>query len=133
MPIKKRRLPSHVPRNSPAESKTPLSGYKIYYGQCLGNLLRGEYALAQMLAEGLLHDAERRGRAQEAAFAQRILGLTHHMQGAFAEAQTLLEQALEQLQMAAANSTSGTTWSSPPKLTSPTPLGSAANLRAHEA
>ncbi len=67
---------------------------KIYYGQCLGNLLRGEYTLAQILAEGLLHDAERRGRAQEAAFAQRVLGLTHHMQGAFAEAQTLLEQAL---------------------------------------
>ena len=67
---------------------------KIYYGQCLGNLLRGEYTLAQILAEGLLHDAERRGRAQEAAFAQRILGLTHHMQGAFAEAQTRLEQAL---------------------------------------
>ena len=67
---------------------------KIYYGQCLGNLLRGEYTLAQILAEGLLHDAERRGRAQEAAFAQRVLGLTHHMQGAFAEAQTRLEQAL---------------------------------------
>ncbi len=70
---------------------------KIYYGQCLGNLLRGEYTLAQILAEGLLHDAERRGRAQEAAFAQRILGLTHHMQGAFAEAQTRLEQALNSL------------------------------------
>jgi predicted ATPase len=67
---------------------------KIYYGQCLGNLLRGEYASAQSLAEGLLRFAERRGRAQEAAFARRVLGLTHHMQGAFAEAQTLLEQAL---------------------------------------
>ena len=67
---------------------------KIYYGQCLGNLLRGEYASAQNLAEGLLRFAERRGRAQEAAFARRVLGLTHHMQGAFAEAQTLLEQAL---------------------------------------
>jgi predicted ATPase len=50
--------------------------------------------LAQILAEGLLHDAERRGRAAEAAFAQRILGLTHHMRGAFSEAQTLFEQAL---------------------------------------
>jgi tetratricopeptide (TPR) repeat protein len=67
---------------------------KIYYGQCLGNLLRGEYASAQSLAEGILHDAERRGRGQEAAFARRILGLTHHMQGAFTEAQTLFEQAL---------------------------------------
>ena len=67
---------------------------KIYYGQCLGNLLRGEYTSAQNLAEGILHDAERRGRGQEAAFARRVLGLTHHMQGAFTEAQTLLEQAL---------------------------------------
>jgi len=67
---------------------------KIYYGQCLGNLLRGEYTAAQSLAESLLDDAERGGRAQEAAFAQRVLGLTHHMQGDFAKAQTLLEQAL---------------------------------------
>jgi class 3 adenylate cyclase len=67
---------------------------KIYYGQCLGNLLRGEYTFAQSLAEGILHDAERRGRGQEAAFARRILGLTHHMQGAFTEAHTLFEHAL---------------------------------------
>jgi class 3 adenylate cyclase/tetratricopeptide (TPR) repeat protein len=67
---------------------------KIYYGQCLGNLLRGEYTLAQSLAEGLLHDAEHRGRVQEAAFARRILGLTHHMRGDFADAQTFFEQAL---------------------------------------
>jgi class 3 adenylate cyclase len=67
---------------------------KIYYGQCLGNLLRGEYTSAQSLAEGLLDDAESEGRAQEAAFARRVLGLAHHMQGAFAEAQTLLEEAL---------------------------------------
>ena len=67
---------------------------KIYYGRCLGNLLRGEYTSAQGLAEGLLHDAEHRERIQEAAFARRVLGLTHHMQGAFAEAQALLEQAL---------------------------------------
>src|SRR6185437_1087369 len=53
---------------------------KIYYGQCLGNLLRGEYASAQNLAEGILHDAERTGRVQEAAFARRVLGLTRHMQ-----------------------------------------------------
>jgi class 3 adenylate cyclase len=67
---------------------------KIYYGQCLGNLLRGEYTSAQSLAEGLLDDAESGARAQEAAFARRVLGLAHHMQGAFAEAQTLFEEAL---------------------------------------
>ena len=67
---------------------------KIYYGQCLGHLLRGEYTAAQFIAEGLFHDAQRGGRAQEAAFAQRVLGLTHHMQGGFSEAQILLEQAL---------------------------------------
>jgi class 3 adenylate cyclase/tetratricopeptide (TPR) repeat protein len=67
---------------------------KIYYGQCLGNLLRGEYAAAQSLAEHLLDDAESGGQTQETAFARRVLGLTHHMQGAFAEAQTLLEEAL---------------------------------------
>ena len=67
---------------------------KIYYGQCLGNLLRGEYALAQGLAESLLRDAQHSERSQDAAFARRVLGLTNHMQGAFAEAQTLFEQAL---------------------------------------
>jgi class 3 adenylate cyclase/tetratricopeptide (TPR) repeat protein len=67
---------------------------KIYYGQCLGNLLRGEYTSAQSLAEGLLDDAEGGGRTQEAAFARRVLGLAHHMQGAFAKAQTLFEDAL---------------------------------------
>ena len=68
---------------------------KIYYGRCLGNLLRGEYALAQDLAEGLLRDAEHSERSQDAAFARRVLGLTHHMQGSFAQAQALFEQALD--------------------------------------
>ena len=105
---------------------------KIYYGQCLGNLLRGEYALAQRLAEGLLHDAERRGRVQEEAFAQRILGLTHHMQGAFAEAQALLERALNcsygggELQV-------GLDMDVAAKLISVILLGSAADLCAREA
>jgi predicted ATPase len=72
----------------------PAERLKIYYGQCLGNLLRGEYASAQSLAEGLLRDAQREGRAQQTAFARRILGLTHHMQGAFPEAQAQLERAL---------------------------------------
>jgi class 3 adenylate cyclase/tetratricopeptide (TPR) repeat protein len=72
----------------------PAERLKIYYGQCLGNLLRGEYASAQSLAEGLLRDAELKRRPQETAFARRILGLTHHMQGAFPEAQAQLERAL---------------------------------------
>ena len=72
----------------------PAERLKIYYGQCLGNLLRGEYTSAQSLAEGLLRDAEDGGRVQQEAFARRILGLTHHMQGAFAEAQAQLERAL---------------------------------------
>ncbi len=72
----------------------PAERLKIYYGHCLGNLLRGEYASAQSLAEDLLRGAERERRVQETAFARRILGLTHHMQGAFAEAQAQLEKAL---------------------------------------
>ncbi len=69
---------------------------KIYYGQCLGNLLRGEYAAAQNLAEGILHDAERTGRVQEAAFARRVLGLTRHMQGSFTRSSSAARTSAEQ-------------------------------------
>jgi predicted ATPase len=67
--------------------------FRIHQGQFVASYMRAELRVAQEIAETMLRGAGGK-RVQEAAAAQSMLGLTLFMQGAFADASALLEEAL---------------------------------------
>src|SRR5262249_13615163 len=66
----------------------------IYYGLCVGNIVRGELGFAREIAETFLSEAESGARTTECGFARRLLGATCLWQGDFTEAQANLVEAL---------------------------------------
>jgi predicted ATPase len=72
----------------------PDERFSTYYGQWLGSMVRGEFALAQQTAETFRREAESEARITEVAVARRFLGLTCHHQGDLGAARTNLEEAL---------------------------------------
>jgi tetratricopeptide (TPR) repeat protein len=67
--------------------------FTIYFGQWLGNTVRGELGFAQEIAETFLREAERGARTTECGFGRRLLGSTCFWQGDFIEAQSNLVEA----------------------------------------
>jgi predicted ATPase len=65
-----------------------------YYAQCLSNFYRGEFSVAQEIAETFLREAEADGRATEAGTARRILALVLFFQGDLKAARFFFERAL---------------------------------------
>jgi predicted ATPase len=68
--------------------------FLAYYAQCLGGVMRGEYAQMRQVAETFLREAEAEGRATEADAARRMLGLALLNQGELKTARSVLESAL---------------------------------------
>ena len=68
--------------------------FLAYYAQCLGGVMRGEYAQMRQVAETFLREAEAEGRATEADAARRMLGLALLNQGELKAARSVLESAL---------------------------------------
>jgi predicted ATPase len=68
--------------------------FTIYFGQWLGNIVRGELGFAREIAETFLREAERAARTTECGFGRWLLGSTCLRQGDFIEAQSNLVEAL---------------------------------------
>jgi class 3 adenylate cyclase/predicted ATPase len=68
--------------------------FTIYFGQWLGNIVRGELGFAREIAETFLREAERAARPTECGFGHWLLGTTCLRQGDFIEAQSNLVEAL---------------------------------------
>jgi class 3 adenylate cyclase/tetratricopeptide (TPR) repeat protein len=68
--------------------------FAAFYGQWLGSFLRGDFSLAQEMAETFLREAEADGRATEAGTARRLLGFVLFHQGDLKAARSFLERAL---------------------------------------
>jgi class 3 adenylate cyclase/predicted ATPase len=72
----------------------PTERFTIYYGQWVGNLMRGELRFAREIAETLLREAERGAPTTEYGVGRRLLGATCLWQGDFIEAQANLVKSL---------------------------------------
>ena len=72
----------------------PEERFGIYYGQCGVNLLRGELASAQDVAQEFLRDAQREERKPAITVAHRLVGLVLLAQGHFAEARDHFQEAV---------------------------------------
>jgi predicted ATPase len=81
-------------RELAAAIDNPTERFTIYYGLFLGNLLRGELALARETAETFLREAEGGARATECGVGRVLLGYSYLRQGDFIEAQANLVEAL---------------------------------------
>ena len=75
-------------------NENPAARFDAYYAQCLSNYYRGEFTLAQEIAETFLREAEADGRATEAVTARRILALVLFFQGDLKAARSFHERAL---------------------------------------
>jgi predicted ATPase len=75
-------------------NEDPAARFAAYYGQCVGSYFRGEFALAQEVAETFLQEAEADGRATEAGTARRLLGVVLFNQGDLKAARSFLERGL---------------------------------------
>jgi tetratricopeptide (TPR) repeat protein len=68
--------------------------FTIYYGLCIGHMVRGELGLAREIAETFLREAERGAWMTECGCGRRLLGYSCLWQGDFIEAQANLVEAL---------------------------------------
>jgi len=68
--------------------------FTIYYGLCIGHMVRGEFGFAREIAETFLREAEREARITECGVARRLVGFTCFWQGDFIEAQSNFVEAL---------------------------------------
>jgi predicted ATPase len=75
-------------------NENPAARFAGYYAQCLGSVFRGEFALAQEIAQTFLREAEADGRATEAGTARRLLGIVLFYQGDLKAARSFFERAL---------------------------------------
>ena len=75
-------------------NEDPAARFAAYYAQCLGSVFRGEFALAQEIAQTFLREAEADGRATEAGTARRLLGIVLFYQGDLKAARSVFERAL---------------------------------------
>ena len=75
-------------------NENPAARFVAFYGQFISNYFRGEFSVAQEMAETFLREAEADGRATEAGTARRLLGLVLFLQGDLKAARSLLERAL---------------------------------------
>ena len=75
-------------------NENPAARFVAYRGQCLSSFFRGEFALAQEMAETFLREAEADGRATEAGAARRLLGLVLFFKGDLKAARSFFERAL---------------------------------------
>ena len=76
------------------QKENPAGRFVAFYGQCLGTFMRGEFPLAQEMAETLLREAEADGRATQARAARHLLGVVSFFQGDLKAARFFLERAL---------------------------------------
>ena len=74
-------------------NESPAARFAAYYAQCIGSFFRGEFSVAQEMAETFLREAEADGRATEAGTARRQLGLVLFFKGELKAAQSFLERA----------------------------------------
>jgi class 3 adenylate cyclase/predicted ATPase len=75
-------------------SENPAARFAAFYAQCLGSVFRGEFVLAQEIAQTFLREAEADGRATEAGIARRLLGIVLFYQGDLRAARSFFERAL---------------------------------------
>jgi predicted ATPase len=75
-------------------NENPAARFAAFYAQCLGSYFRGEFSVAQEIAETFLREAEADGRATEAGTARRVLAQALFLQGDLRAARSLLERAL---------------------------------------
>jgi class 3 adenylate cyclase/predicted ATPase len=82
-------------RELAAGIKNPTERFVTYFGQWGGSLMRGDFKLADGIAEVFLGEAERHALLPETAGAHRMFGLTRHLQGFFTQAQAHFAAALQ--------------------------------------
>jgi predicted ATPase len=68
--------------------------FVAFYGQCSSNFHRGEFSVAQEMAETFLREAEADGRDAEAGAARHLLGVVSFFQGDLKAARSFLERRL---------------------------------------
>jgi predicted ATPase len=76
------------------QKENPAARFAAYYAQCLGSFFRGEFPLAQEIAETFLREAEADGRATAAGTARRVLALVLFFRGDLKAARSFFERAL---------------------------------------
>ncbi len=76
------------------QKENPAARFAAFYAQCVGRLMRGEFRLAQEMAETFLREAEAGGRATEAVTARRLLASVLFYHGDLKAARSFLERAL---------------------------------------
>jgi predicted ATPase len=75
-------------------NENPAARFAAYDAQCLSNFVRGEFSVAQEIAETFLREAEADGHATEAVRARLNLGLVLFFQGDLNAARSLEERVL---------------------------------------
>jgi len=76
------------------QKENPAARLAAFYAQCIGSSMRGEFPLAQEMAETFLREAEAGGRATEAVTARRLLAQVLFCQGDLGAARSFFERAL---------------------------------------
>jgi predicted ATPase len=75
-------------------NENPAARFAAFYAQCIGSFFRGQFLLAQEIAETFLREAEADACATEAGTARRLLGLVLFFQGDLKAARSFYERAL---------------------------------------